>query len=339
LSKNNDKDYLPFLYTYDYHRQTNQLKNGGIMSIRLFVMLTSLTFLSAELSAQDVTADSQDQAIKGMAVTILILDGSELTGVLEKETEEVYTLKTPAGIVIEIPKDSIVRIKAFEGKIIDKKIFRADPNKSLYLFSPSAFPIGKKNKYCRDFCLFFPSFNYGWNDVFSLQAGAFWVPGLKVDQIPLIGSIKATLYQQDKIALAAGIMYIKLPTFEFEDEDGADDEFDFGAGFTFVTGTYGDRFSHGSISLGWGFVQAEGEWEFMNRPIIVLAGNKRISNTIAIVTENWIPPEAKFSEIPMSLSARFFGKRLTVDVGILFVIDMLEEGLPFPLLNFTYHFK
>ncbi len=308
------------------------------MSVRLFIIFTSLLFIASQLSAQDSTAASQNQTMEGMAVTILILDGTELTGVLEQETEKVYTIKTPAGVVIKIPKESIVRIESFEGKIIGNKIFRADPNKSLYLFSPSAFPIGKKNKYCRDFCIFFPSFNYGWNDVFSLQVGAFWFPGLEVDQIPFIGSIKATLYQHNKIALAGGIMYIKLPTFEFEDEEGVDDEFSFGAGFTFFTGTYGDRFSHGSISFGWGFAQGDGKWEFMNRPIIVLAGNKRISNTIAIVTENWILPKLNISEIPLSISARFFGKRITVDAGIIFIIDLLKEGLPFPLLNFTYHF-
>mgnify|MGYP001456097665 CR=1 FL=1 len=47
------------------------------------------------------------------------------------------------------------------GKLKDKdgRIFRADPNKSLYIFAPSAFPIENKKSYCRDFCVFFPSYN------------------------------------------------------------------------------------------------------------------------------------------------------------------------------------
>ena len=54
------------------------------------------------------------------------------------------------------------------------EVLRADPNKSLYLFAPSAFPIGNKEKYCRDFCVFFPSYNIGLGN-YSMQFGAFLV--------------------------------------------------------------------------------------------------------------------------------------------------------------------
>ena len=268
------------------------------------------------------------------SVSITTTDGSEIIGTISKETESEYTIETASGIIITIPRESVVKIDEFKGKMKDGKLYRPDPNKSLYLFSPSAFPIGKNNKYCRDFCVLFPSFNYGFSDVVSAQAGFFWIPGLGIDEIPLIGSLKASIYNNAKFALAGGAMYMRIPTISIDDED----DLHLGGGFLFATGTYGDQFNHASLSLGWGFARGNDEWEMMERPIFVLAGNKRVSQSIALVTETWIWSEIEFGYIPISLSARFLGKRIATDVGMLFTFETISEGLPFPIINFTYHF-
>ena len=110
-------------------------------------------------------------------------------------------------------------------------------------------------------------------------------------------------------------------------------------GFLFGTGTYGDQFNHLSVSLGWGFVQIDGESEIMDRPIIVLAANKRISSKFALVTENWIIPESSVDQVPISFALRFLGKQIAVDIGGIMSLSMLEEGLalPIPIINFAYH--
>lgn len=269
-------------------------------------------------------------------VTIITTDGSEIIGKIIEETDTEYKIETPAGLTVTVPKSAIFKMTEFKGLVKGGKLFRPDPNKSMYLFAPSAFPIETGNKYCRDFCVFFPSINYGVNDIISLQAGFVWVPGIKLDQIPLIASVKATVFQKDKIGLAAGAMYVRIPDFS-EDND---DEFNTsgGGGFIFASGTYGDRFNHGSLLIGWGYGHSDGDWELMERPIVVLAGNFRVTNTIAIVTENWFPPDLKFSQFPFMVAARFFGKRIAVDIGGIFIIDLLSEGLPVPIINFTYHF-
>lgn len=277
----------------------------------------SLIFLVSFIYSQEVHT-----------VTIITTDGSEIIGKITEESDTEYKIETPAGLTVTIPKTAIFKMKEFDGLVKDGKLFRTDPNKSMYLFAPSAFPIETGNKYCRDFCVFFPSINYGMNDIISLQAGFIWVPGIGLQDIPLIGSIKATIFQKDKIGLAAGAMYVRVPDFE---ETG-------GGGFLFATGTYGDRFNHGSLLVGWGYGHYDGDWELMDRPIVVLAGNFRVSNTIAIVTENWFPPELEFSQFPFMVAARFFGKRIAVDIGGIIILDLIKEGLPIPIINFTYHF-
>jgi hypothetical protein len=289
-----------------------------ITSIIFFIFLASIP--SAQSEQQIEPADS--------LVSIITTDGSEIVGYLKAETEELYLIETPAGIQMNVPKTAVVKIIEFEGKVVEDKLYRPDPNKSMYLFSPSAFPIGHKNRYCRDFCVFFPSYNFGAGDLISIQLGIVWVPGVDIDEIPLIASGKYTIAQKNKTALAAGIMYVRIPI-----EDG------FGAGFTFITGTYGDRYSHATLSFGWGFAQIESDWEFMDRPIVVLAGNKRLSNKFALISEGWFIPQLDAEFTPLMFAVRFFGNSFAVDVGALLTIESLSEGFPVPILNFTYHFK
>ena len=280
-------------------------------------------------------AYSQDST----TVAIITTDGTEIIGEIIEESDIEYQIETPAGLTVKVPKKSIYKMTQFKGIVKEGKLFRPDPNKSLYIFAPSAYPIGQGGKYCRDFCVFFPSINYGLTDILSAQAGIFWAPMVDIDKIPIIGSLKASLFQQDKIALAAGGMYIRFPTIDVDDNDGKQDDIRVGGGFLFGTATYGDHLNHASLSLGWGFAQGEGEWETMDRPIVVIAGNKRISQTLALVTENWFWPELDLKYVPLSLSVRFLGKRIATDIGLILNYELISEvQLPFPIINFTYHF-
>ena len=257
-------------------------------------------------------------------------DGNIFLGEVVEETSEGYRLKTQDGIVILVPSESIKSVNSVK-TITSKKgdIWRADPNKSLYLFAPSAYPIDKNKSYCRDFCLVFPSYNRGYGNNFSLQAGAFVFPGLPFVNTPIVLSGKFSLPKKaESVRLAGGMMYVSFPI----------DDASFGAGFAFCTATFGNRFTHFSTTLGWGYVRNDEDWEFAEKPILVVAGNRRISNTFALVAEYWLPPEVEDpTDLPLAISARFIGRRIAVDVGAFLLLDM--PGLPVPLINFTYHMK
>ena len=257
-------------------------------------------------------------------------DGNIFLGEVVEETSEGYRLKTQDGIVILVPSESIKSVNSVK-TITSKKgdIWRADPNKSLYLFAPSAYPIDKNKSYCRDFCLVFPSYNRGYGNNFSLQAGAFVFPGLPFVNMPIVLSGKFSLPKKaESVRLAGGMMYVSFPIGDAS----------FGAGFAFGTATFGNRFTHFSTTLGWGYVRNDNDWEFAEKPILVVAGNRRISNTFALVAEYWLPPEVEDpTDLPLAISARFIGRRIAVDVGAFLLLDM--PGLPVPLINFTYHMK
>ena len=266
----------------------------------------------------------------GKQVGIITRDGKGYIGEIVSENEQEIVLKTPSDITLTIPKNKILKRNEFSGKVVEGKLFRPDPNKSMYMFAPSAYPIGDQKSYCRDFCLFFPSFNGGFGNNISVQLGAFWFPGVPIERTPLVGSVKISSPSDEKAQFAGGIMYIRFP--------GSRSGSSRGMGFTFVTGTIGDNFTHASASLGWGYTQDKDGWEFMDEPIFVLAGNFRTSENFALVFEGWFTPEQTIIDdmAPKMVSIRFFGKQFSFDFGGLYLFPDWE-GLPFPLINFTYY--
>ena len=108
-----------------------------------------MKYLSIILLISTICSQSTDN------VTIITTDGSEIIGKIVEESDSEYKVETPAGLSVIVPKDAVYEMSKFKGEVREGKLFQPDPNKSLYLFSPSAYPIGKDNKYCRDFlCIF-----------------------------------------------------------------------------------------------------------------------------------------------------------------------------------------
>ena len=291
------------------------------------LMLTGLLFGqdTVETSAKKNLSKMETQEDNERLIEIETKDGNIFLGTLLEETEDNYKIITNDGIEINVPKSLVKKFEAIETTEVGGEVWRADPNKSMYLFAPSAFPIENNKSYCRDFCLFFPSYNRGFGNSFSLQFGAFIFPGMDISSLPIIISGKYSLPKTGSAGLAAGIMYVSLPG----------EDISFGTGIVFGTATLGNRFTHFSASLGWGYFRDEDEWEFADEPMLVLAGNLRASNSIAIVVEYWKFPNIDIEDLPLMVSTRFIGRKFAVDVGTFLHKDM--EGIPFPLINFTYH--
>ena len=300
------------------------------MNYRIIILLLIITYSAA--IAYPTPEKSVKDAPEKTITTFAMNDGSDMTGHIVAENDSMYVVDLTTGFQMSIPKSSVLHIAEFKGRIIDGKIYDLDPNRSRYLWSVSAFPVGKEEAYCSDFCLVFPSFNFGVTKSISAQVGAMYFPGLSLKDMPFYAGAKMSLPTMGPFTTAAGIQYFTIPGLFDENER-------FGMGFLFTTGTLGDQFNHLSVSLGWGFLEFDGESSIMDRPIIILAGNKRISNNFALVSENWIIPDSDLGQIPISLALRFIGKRIAVDFGGIIALSMLDDGivLPFPVINFAYH--
>lgn len=253
-------------------------------------------------------------------------------GTINSESPDSIYFQTFDGNNMKFSNSEILINYDFNGRIVNGRLQKEDPNSSFYLFSPSAFAIDNGNLYCRDFCLFYPSINYGIANIISAQAGIFWYPGMDYENAPYVGNLKITAFETNIFSLAVGLTYVSLPLIKKEEI--------YSTGFVFITGTIGNRYNHASVTSGWGYIEKDSELERQDKPIIVAAGNLRLLNDVSIVTENWFFPDEKVEDSLLSVALRFFGRQIAVDLGASFTANSIKEKIaPIPVINITYHLR
>ena len=164
--------------------------------------------------------------------------------------------------------------------------------------------------------------------------GAAAVHGLGMDytNAPFVLNRIITPFETNIFSLAVGATYIKLPEIKKERI--------LSTGFVFVTGTFGNRYNHASLSAGWGYIQKESEWHREDKPIIIAAGNLRLLDFASFVTENWFFPDEKIKDSLLAIALRFFGRQIAVDLGATFTASSIQEKIaPIPVINITYHLR
>lgn len=265
-------------------------------------------------------------------IVINKIDYSSFVGTIQSKSTDSLVFETYDGEIVQISKNEILITYEFNGRIKNGRLQRSDPNASYYLFSPSAFSINNGNLYCRDFCLFYPSLNYGLANIISLQVGAFWYPGMDYKNLPYIGNLKLTAFESDIVSIAGGASYIHLPLVEDKDL--------YSIGYAYGTLTVGNRYNHASLSVGWGYVQEDEKKHQLEKPIVIAAVNLRILNSVSFMTENWIILDKDIEDSLLSASLRFFGRQVAIDVGAIFSVRSIQEKIePIPIINITYHLR
>jgi hypothetical protein len=117
----------------------------------------------------------------------------------------------------------------------------------------------------------------------------------------------------------------------WDDYDGRDS-----LAIGYAIGTLGGR--NRSLSLGLGALKAsDGQGA---TPLMMLGGSATVGRHVALVAETWMRVDEEFSprEQALGLGVRFFGERLSADVGVILTGEMLTEGFPIPWGSVTYHF-
>jgi hypothetical protein len=115
-------------------------------------------------------------------------------------------------------------------------------------------------------------------------------------------------------------------------------------GILFGTASYGTPDAHLSLGLGTPFIFSNGSGtnSFARDVLVAVSGNLRLTQRVALVTENWVIPSLFDNsygqqQLPMinSLAVRMLGERWAVDLGL---IRVPQVGFPIPWLDFTYNF-
>jgi hypothetical protein len=203
------------------------------------------------------------------------------------------------------------------------------------MFAPTARPLRRGEGYFSDHYVLFPGVAFGLTDQLSLSGGVSVVPGLGLSEQIFYVSPKLGFELSERAAVALGAAYAG---------NGGDE----GAAIAFGLATLGRPAK--SVTLGLGFAGSRKQefdsrarssrdvWRWRDKPILMLAGSVQLSNSVALLSENWLLLGERVSDQPFGLALRFFGDRLSADVGVILVGEVIEEGFPVPWLSISYHF-
>lgn len=218
----------------------------------------------------------------------------------------------------------------------------SDPNDTRLMFAPTGRPLRRGDGYFSDHYVVFPGFAYGLTDKVSLSGGLSIVPGLSLKVQVFYVSPTVGWRLSKKAAFSVGGLYA---TSTEAGESGA---------LLFGVAALGSSDRSWSVGLGLAatrdeeffydvnenYMGSKHRWTFRDAPILMVGGTFRIGKRLSLVTESWLfpGPDFRLSEQPLGVAVRFFGERLSVDVGFVLVADVLDEGFPIPWLSFSYHF-
>jgi len=264
-------------------------------------------------------------------VSVSLQDGQTFVGTILQEDVSYVTLRTDAGVEVRIPRSSVASMAPVH--VAEPGLLRRDPHDSRLLFAPTGRPLRRGSGYFSDHYVLFPGVTYGVTDGLSVSAGASMVPAVGLSDQLLFASARFAHQVSDQVALSAGALYAT----------GADE----GAALVFGVGTFGPPHRSLTVGLGFGGTKTEGgypdyrrSFRWRDAPILMVGGNVQLSSSLALVSENWLllGRDFELSRQPFGLALRFFGDRISADVGVIFVGEVLKEGLPIPWLSFSYHF-
>jgi hypothetical protein len=260
------------------------------------------------------------------AVTVSLSDGSTLVGTIVQEDEAELTVRTRLGLEVRVPRSAVASVQAAGDD--EGRGFRADPAASRLLFAPTGRPLGKGEGYFSDHYVLFPGATAGVTDHFSLGGGMSMVPGLGFSEQVFYVAPRLAWSLTDKAAVSTGVLYARAGEYQ--------------AAVAFGMGTFGPP--DASVTVGLGMVATRddegGGFELRRAPILVVGGSKRLSQRLALISENWLflGEGFRLSSQPFGLGLRFLGDRLSADVGLILIGDVLANGFPVPWLSFSYHF-
>lgn len=270
-------------------------------------------------------------------------DGSEVLGrIIEKDSLWIG-VKTANIPYVKIPFSSIKRLTLIKTETIkDGIVGIPNPHPTRYFFAPSGYNLKKGEGYYQNAYLFLNSVNYGITDYFSVGGGFELLTTFNADNddwSPIFFLTPKVGFQvSPKINLGAGMLLANLGPFSSYDDRNKALMLTYGL---FTYGTTENNFTLGAGS-GWAFGR------FIDRPVITANGMYRLGRKTSFITENWFVATKNTEyhydgndswttnhykyEAFVSYGIRFFGSKLSVDLGFINSKDILEIvfiGIPY----------
>ncbi len=212
----------------------------------------------------------------------------------------------------------------------DSAHWRPDPNRTRYIYVPSAMFLRPGEAYVSQKQLALTTAAAGITDWFNVLVGSV-VPGFALgrDGANFMVAAKVGTSIGDLLHVNGGGELLYTPG-----ESGGLEP-----GFVFGGATVGTMNNHISVTVGRpsGFYR-DNLFRFdAGSVIVVLSASLRVSDSVALMTENWVFPTTKLPVQTMvnAMAARFIGEGWSLDAGI---VRFLGYEYPLPWLDVTFPF-
>lgn len=250
---------------------------------------------------------------------IVTNEGSSLTGHITEISETTVKMVTDVGTLdIEISRIAEYREIA-DARKVGSTYWFPNPNATRLFITPTARALKQGEAYYQNTYVFINGFAYGLTDHLAVGGGLSLIPGAEEQMWYITPKISSQI--KGNLHMAAGVSL-------FGTTAGGET-----AGFLYGVATLGS--GNASITMGSGIGFQEGEW--VEKPLIVLGGEKRISRRVSFVTENLF---VSGEDLVASFGLRFFGDRMACDLAFFRPLSADIEGFPFlPYVDFLVFFN
>lgn len=275
----------------------------GLMSVKVYMLFSF--YMLAMLS---ITNHCFAQEV-GDEVVVVVGNGEEYQGFLQKKTENAVTIIDRNGITIKIPADRVIFLtNSFNWRAINPM-----PNYSTYFFANSAKMLKKKELVYTNSYFVLNGINYGLTDHLSIGGGVEIFSTL-ANNVPALGYFRAKIGKEFAKNFQLSTGFILFGSSGFDET----------IHLAFTNATYGSNEHHITFGMGYNFNELGGV-------ALNLSYLNRFRKKAALVSENWLlstDSDVNF----ISYGLRFFGDDFSFDAAFWNNTEVAREfllGVPY----------
>lgn len=264
------------------------------------IQVFAYTFLFLNVQAQIFT----DNVNPSQKVIVTMNNGEEFIGEVNYKNDEVLVLNSVNGEL----KLIVLQISKIEDYTYEGEFLFPSSHETRYFFGPSAIPLKKETGYYHNVYVVGNFVNYGLSDNFSI-GGGFEFISLMLGYPAYFLTPKVGFIVDDKIYVGGGVILAGVA--------GEDHAF-----LAYGVSTFGTSESNVSVGFGYGKV---GD---LPGQAIMFSGTQRVSNSIALLTENYIFNDSGTKYYHGVHGFRILSKDNSFDFGIFVSSEFSGEALP-----------
>lgn len=281
------------------------LLKTGILGILFLFISNSYSQTESETSEQQPV------------VVVKMKDGEQYTGQVVRRDSENVVLRTANGEIQLIASN----IRSIENYNYTGKYNFPNPHDTRYFFGPSGIPIKKGSGYYQNILLTTNFANYGITRNISIGGGFEFISTILGQPIWFL-TPKIGFELSENIHAAGGFIMAG-----FADEGTAT--------LTYGVFTFGSSDSNISLGAGYGLVDSE----FSEHPAVMVAGTHRVSNSIALLTENYLLPGGSEGVQYFGIQGiRILSRKNAFDLGAIIIPEIASEIPALPFVGYARAF-